>query len=59
MLNGIWHLLDDFHRTNADSADPIEQVDDVFPVVRKLLGVKEFGDHRVFGFLFFVLVEYP
>jgi len=26
MLNGIWHLVDDFHGTNADGTNPIKQV---------------------------------
>lgn len=59
MLNCIGHLLNDFHCFNADSADSLQQVDDVFFVVGKLVGIEEFGDRWIFGLLFFVLVEYP
>jgi hypothetical protein len=31
----------------------------VFFVVSKFVGIKEFGDRRIFGLLFLVLVEYP
>ena len=59
MLNRIGHLLDDLYCFDADGADSLQQVDDVFFVVGKLVGIEEFGDRWVFGPLFFVLVEYP
>lgn len=31
----------------------------MFFVVRELVGIEEFGDRRIFGFLFFVQVENP
>ena len=58
MLNGIWHLLGDFHRPDTDGADSLQQVDDVFFVVGKFVGVEQVGDRRVFECLFFVLVKY-
>ena len=54
-----WHLLDNFHCFNANGTNPIEQVNHLFFVVSKFISIEEFGDRRIFGFLFFVLVEYP
>jgi hypothetical protein len=57
MLYCIWHLLNDRHRLNADGANLIEQVNHLFSVVSKFVGV-EGGDRGIFGFLFFVS-HYP
>jgi hypothetical protein len=40
VVYSIGHLLDDFHGFDADGADPIEPVDDVFFVVGKFVGVE-------------------
>ena len=49
MPNCIGHLLDDFHCFDADGADSLQQVDDMFFVVGKLVGIEEFGDRRIFS----------
>ena len=59
MFYGVGHLVDDVHGFDADGADALEQVDDVVFVVGEAVGVEQFADGGVFGFLFFVLVEYP
>jgi len=59
MLYRVGHLVDDVHGFDADGANPLQQVDDVLFVVGKAVGVEEFADGGVAGFLFFVLVEYP
>jgi len=51
--------LNNLHCFDADSADSLQQVNDVFLVVSKLVGIEEFGDRWIVGLLFFVLVEYP
>jgi hypothetical protein len=57
MLNSIGHLLNNLHCADADSADPLQQVDNVFPIVSKFVGIEKLGDRWVFGFLLFVLVD--
>jgi len=44
LFNGIRHLLNDFYSFNADGANPIEQVNHLFFIVGKFVGVEEFGD---------------
>lgn len=59
MFNGIGHLLDDFHRLYTNGTDPLQQVDDLFFVVGKLVSIEQFGDRRIFGLLLLVLVKDP
>ena len=40
MLGGVGHLADQFHGADADGADAIEQVNDVFFVVEEAVGIK-------------------
>jgi len=58
MLYGVGHLLDDLHHANASGTDPLQQVDDVFFVVGKFIGVEELGDRRSFSLLLFVLSKH-
>jgi hypothetical protein len=44
MLYCIGHLLNDRHRLNANSTDPLQQINDLFFVVSEFVGVEEFGD---------------
>jgi|GEM_PF-3725287 len=44
MLYGVGHLLDDFHCTDTDGADPLEQIDYMLFVVGKFVGVELFVD---------------
>lgn len=59
MLYSIGHLLDDFHGFDADGADSIEQINHLFFVVGKFVGIEFGADSGGFGGLFFVLVEDP
>lgn len=59
MLYSIGHLLDDFYGFDADGADSIEQIDNVFFVVSETVGIEFGANGRVFGGLFFVLVKNP
>lgn len=53
VLNGIWHVLDDFHCANADGTDALEQINDLFFVVGEAIGVELFADGGLAGVLFF------
>lgn len=45
----FWHLLDNFHCSNADSADSLEPINHLFFVIGKLVGIEFFADGRISG----------
>ena len=51
------HRVSDHNCPHAHRRHAHEQVDDFFFVVSEAVGVELFAEGRVFGFLFFVLVE--
>ena len=59
LAGGGSHRLRDAHGFHAYGGDAQQQVDDLFLVVGEAIGVEFFADGGVFGFLLFVLVEYP
>lgn len=54
-----FHLPNNLHRLDADSADALEQVNDGFVVIEKAIRVKLGPDGRVAKGVFFVAVEDP
>ena len=59
MIYSIGHLFNNFHGPNANGTHSLKQVDDVFFIISKFVGVEFLADGWIFGFLFFVLVENP
>ena len=59
LASGAPHRFSNGHRPHAYRRYAHEKGDDFFFVLREAVGVELFADGRVFGFLFFVLVENP
>ncbi len=53
------HGTYDFHRLNANGADAMEQIDDLFLMVDKTVGVEFLGHRRVTDLVFFPLIQHP
>ena len=51
--------MDNVHRLDADSTDPLEKVDDLSLVIGEAVGVELFADRRVFGLALLVIFEDP
>lgn len=58
-VSSLNHLICNFNGFNADRANPFEQINHRFFVIREKVSVELRGDGRVGGFLLFVLVENP
>jgi hypothetical protein len=59
LSSSIPHQIHNRNRFHAHRRHTRQQVDHLFLVVDEAVGVELFADGRVFGFLFFVLVENP
>ena len=50
------HCFNNFHCFNTHSTDSLQQIDNLFFIIGKAIGIKLFGDRFVSRFLFLVLV---
>src|SRR6476619_7840868 len=57
LILGRPHLLDNFHRLDADASDPPEEINHLLLVGRKSVSVECLPNGRVLWRLFLVLIE--